>query len=84
MLFRSPTPNRAMVFDGEPEKTIARLGVGDFFGERALMTDEPRNATVIAREETGTYALTKTEFKAAIAEYGSLKEQLLKAYFQRQ
>jgi putative ABC transport system ATP-binding protein len=70
--------------DEEPEKVIARLGVGDFFGERALMTDEPRNATVIAREDTGTYALTKADFKAAVAEHGSLKEQLLKTYFQRQ
>jgi putative ABC transport system ATP-binding protein len=70
--------------DGEEAKTVARLGVGDFFGERALMTDEPRNATVVAREDTGVYALAKADFKAAMEEHGTLKEQLLKAYFQRQ
>ena len=70
--------------DGEPGKTIARLGVGDFFGERALMTDEPRNATIVAREETETYTLTKADFTAAMSAHGSLKEQLLKTYFQRQ
>jgi len=70
--------------DTEPEKVVARLGVGDFFGERALMTDEPRNATVVAREETECYTLTKADFGAAVAAHASLKEQLLKTYFQRQ
>ncbi len=70
--------------DGEGPKVVARLGVGDFFGERALMTDEPRNATVATREDTGVYSLTKADFKAAMEEHGTLKEQLLKAYFQRQ
>jgi putative ABC transport system ATP-binding protein len=70
--------------DGEAEHTVARLGVGEFFGERALMTDEPRNATVLAREDTDTYTLTKADFNAALAAHGSLKEQLLKVYFQRQ
>jgi putative ABC transport system ATP-binding protein len=69
--------------DGE-ERAVARLVVGDFFGERALMTDEPRNASVFAREETETYSLKKDDFRAAIAEHGTLKEQLLKIYFQRQ
>src|SRR5262245_50042165 len=69
--------------DGE-DRAVARLVVGDFFGERALMTDEPRNASVIAREETDTYTLKKDDFRAAIAEHGTLKEQLLKVYFQRQ
>ena len=69
--------------DGE-EREVARLVVGDFFGERALMTDEPRNASVVAREETETYTLKKDDFRAALAEHGTLKEQLLKVYFQRQ
>jgi putative ABC transport system ATP-binding protein len=66
------------------ERTVARLVVGDFFGERALMTDEPRNATVVAHEDTDTYTLKKDDFRAALAEHGTLKEQLLKVYFQRQ
>lgn len=66
------------------EQIVARLGVGDFFGERALMTDEPRNATVVAREETDTFTLKKDDFRSALEAHGSLKEQLLKVYFQRQ
>jgi CRP-like cAMP-binding protein len=39
---------------------------------------------VVTREDTGLYSLTKADFKAAMAEHGTLKEQLLKTYFQRQ
>ena len=48
------------------------------------MTDEPRNASVIARDDAETYTLTKADFKSAMEAHGSLKEQLLKTYFQRQ
>jgi small-conductance mechanosensitive channel/CRP-like cAMP-binding protein len=34
------------------QRTIKRLGEGDFFGEMALFTGEPRTANVVAAEET--------------------------------
>src|SRR3989440_4276967 len=37
--------------NGTP-RTIKRLGEGDFFGEMALFTGEPRTANVVAAEET--------------------------------
>ncbi|HEX8503369.1 MAG TPA: cyclic nucleotide-binding domain-containing protein, partial [Pyrinomonadaceae bacterium] len=37
--------------NGTP-RTIQRLGEGDFFGEMALFTGEPRTASVVAAEET--------------------------------
>jgi putative ABC transport system ATP-binding protein len=63
---------------------VASLGVGEFFGEAALLTGEPRNATVIAREETEVYTLSKEDFQAVVKASASFEEELRKALFQRQ
>jgi putative ABC transport system ATP-binding protein len=68
--------------DGAPAVT-ATLGQSDFFGEGALLTGEPRKATVVTREETSVYALDQPDFQAAIEGSMSLKEELLKIYSQR-
>jgi putative ABC transport system ATP-binding protein len=62
---------------------IARLGAGDFFGEAALITGEPRNATVVANDHLETYVLGKTEFRAAIEASRSFRDQLYRVYFLR-
>jgi putative ABC transport system ATP-binding protein len=66
------------------EHRVATLKEGEFFGERALITGEPRNATVAAREEVEAYALGKEDFRAALEASAPFKEQLYKVYFQRQ
>jgi putative ABC transport system ATP-binding protein len=66
------------------ERTVARLREGEFFGDRALLTGEPHKATVVACEEVETYTLDRQHFQEALEASASLKEQLLKAYFQRQ
>ncbi|HMO86977.1 MAG TPA: ATP-binding cassette domain-containing protein, partial [Lacipirellulaceae bacterium] len=48
-------------------ETVARLGAGQYFGEMALKTDEPRNATIIARTPCVFYTLGKADFKDALA-----------------
>jgi small-conductance mechanosensitive channel/CRP-like cAMP-binding protein len=40
------------VSDGGQPRTVASLGEGDFFGEMALLTGQPRAANVVAAEET--------------------------------
>jgi len=35
-------------------RDVAALGAGDFFGEAALITGEPRNATVVASDDLDT------------------------------
>ncbi len=45
------------------QKKVAELVGGNFFGEMALVTDEPRTATVIAEEPTELFVLYKSDFK---------------------
>jgi putative ABC transport system ATP-binding protein len=77
-----------LVSDGEVEviradHEVARLGPGDFFGEVALISGEPRNATVVAEGDVDTYVLGKTDFETALASSRSFREQLHRVYFMR-
>ena len=44
-------------------RTVAELTARDFFGDRALVTNEPRNATVTARETTEVYTIGRETFR---------------------
>jgi putative peptide zinc metalloprotease protein len=52
--------------DGDRETPVAELGVGDFFGEMALLHDAPRSATVRALSPVETYTLSADDFKALL------------------
>jgi CRP-like cAMP-binding protein len=65
-------------------RRLAALGPGDFFGEAALISGAPRNATVVSSSEVLLYVLGKDEFAAALASSESFRQQLLKVFFQRQ
>jgi len=62
---------------------VATLGEGEFFGERALVTGEPRNATVVAAEPVELYTLGKEAFRAALDSSPTFREELLKVFFNR-
>jgi putative ABC transport system ATP-binding protein len=68
---------------GEPEREVATLGPGDIFGEMALLTEEPRNATVSAVDELETYYLDKEGFREALALSTAFKDQVRQVYFDR-
>jgi putative ABC transport system ATP-binding protein len=77
-----------LVSDGEVEviradQEVAHLGPGNFFGEVALISGEPRNATVVARNAVDAYVLGKTDFEAALATSQSFRDQLYRIYFMR-
>jgi putative ABC transport system ATP-binding protein len=62
---------------------VARLGRGEFFGEVALISGEPRNATVVATEPLDTFVLGKSDFQAAVGSSPSFRDQLYRVYFVR-
>ncbi len=45
---------------------LARLEAGDYFGEMALITGEPRSATVVAEEDVTLWRLWKKDFDSLI------------------
>jgi len=62
---------------------VARLGPGEFFGELALMSGAPRNATVTAADPLEPYVLGEGDFRTAIEASASFREQLRRVYFMR-
>jgi putative ABC transport system ATP-binding protein len=73
-----------MVDSGAGPKQVASLCKGDFFGEAALLTGAPRNATVVAKEPLEVYSLGNDDFQAVIRASASFQEELRKALFARQ
>lgn len=65
------------------ETTVAILHPGQYFGERALITGEVRNATVIGKSNGKLATLSKDEFQTALSMAPSLPEQLKRIYFGR-
>jgi putative ABC transport system ATP-binding protein len=77
-----------LISDGEVQierkgREVARLGAGEFFGELALMSGKPRNATVTAARPVDTYVLGKEDFDRALDASETFREQLRRVYFQR-
>ena len=59
------------------DRLLGRLGVGDYFGEVSLLTDQPRNATVRALVETHVSVVGKENFRNMLISVGSVREDIL-------
>jgi putative ABC transport system ATP-binding protein len=72
------------VRDAQGSRVVATLKERDFFGEAALLTGAPRNATVTAVEPLQLYVLGKNDFQTVIQTSATFSEQLREVLFQRQ
>jgi small-conductance mechanosensitive channel/CRP-like cAMP-binding protein len=52
--------------EGGIEEEVAKLGSGDYFGERSLLTGEPRSATVVATSDVDCWRLDKAAFQTLV------------------
>ncbi len=68
--------------DGE-ENIIAELGSGDYFGEMALLTGEPRSASVVTTEPAELFTLGKADFDDIIERYPSIALSMGRVMSQR-
>jgi putative ABC transport system ATP-binding protein len=71
------------VREGEATRRVGTSGRGGYFGERALISKEPRAATVRAVTQLEVYSLDKPDFEAALARSQSFEEQLRSVMFHR-
>ncbi len=74
---------RVAVKKGAAQEQVAVLGQGDFFGEMALLTGHPRNASIVTLEETVLYALSKPDFQAAMSDRATLESEIRSSLFDR-
>jgi len=71
-----------LVLEGQVEvrkgqKTLAKLGAGDYFGEMALLSDAPRSADVVAVEKTKCLMITRWELRSIISSYPEVALKML-------
>ena len=67
---------RVQVNDNGRPRTVATLNEGDFFGEMALFTGEPRTANVVAMEETEVLEIGHAAMKRVFDTNPDLVESL--------
>jgi len=64
-------------------KFIRTMKTGDFFGERALLTNEPRSATITAKSDVEVLAMEREDFETLLGPLASLSEHMEKVHSDR-
>jgi CRP/FNR family transcriptional regulator, cyclic AMP receptor protein len=64
-------------------RRIATIGPGDFFGELALLTHRPRNASITAKTPVSVLVVADREFRRLLEEWPSLQGKILFALAER-
>ncbi len=69
---------------GEEDREVARLGPGQFFGEMALMTGEPRRATIMAAGDSELYVIGHDELHTVLATHPEFAKSMARIIAERQ
>jgi len=69
---------------GRKTLSLGRLGRGEFFGEMALLTQQPRNATITSEEVSELMVLKKAEFDSILMKNPTRAQKVRKTYLDRQ
>lgn len=64
--------------EGPPRVEMARLGAGSFIGEVALMTDQPRSATVTAVSPSELLRIDRHTLGRVLADHGDMLRHVLR------
>jgi CRP-like cAMP-binding protein len=64
--------------EGPPRVEMARLGPGAFLGEVALMTDQPRSATVAAVQTSELHRIDRHTLSRVLANHGDVLRAVLR------
>ena len=62
------------------EQILGYLSDGDFFGERALLTKDPRSASVVTETTTQCFALSRANFDRLLETSPAIREQLTERF----
>jgi CRP/FNR family cyclic AMP-dependent transcriptional regulator len=82
-LIRSGQVKVSVVAEDGREVILSVLGPGSFFGEMALVDDEPRSAHVIAMEDTSLLQLRREDFRTRLRSSPELSIALLRELSRR-
>lgn len=61
-IIKSGSASVLVTIDGE-EKKVTTLQAGDYFGENALLRDEPRTASIVAETSLQTFKIRRADFQ---------------------
>src|SRR5215213_11152448 len=82
-LIREGQVKVTMISPEGKEIILSILGPGDFFGEMALLDDEPRSATVVATEALDLITIWRSDFLQILAENFDITRKVLAEISQR-
>ncbi|HEY0143493.1 MAG TPA: Crp/Fnr family transcriptional regulator [Thermoanaerobaculia bacterium] len=76
-LIREGNVKVTMISPEGKEIILSLLGPGDFFGEMALLDDEPRSATVVATDNLELVTIWRSDFLQILGENFSITKKVL-------